>query len=526
MKQISGITQKKQRFIVPIIVLFVITSSIVISLMSLEKTTAKPVVGFSAGKIIDDLVFINKNSMGVQDIQLFLNSKVPVCDNLGTRGSTPTARRDYVISRGYTYPMTCLKEYQEGGFSAAQIIYNAAQEFNINPQVLIVLLQKEQGLVTDDWPVDIQYRSATGYGCPDTAPCDSQYYGLTNQIRWSARMFRAIFNSSPTWYTPYLLGDNFVAYNPNSSCGGAVIHIANKATQALYNYTPYQPNSAALGSAYGTGDACSAYGNRNFYQYFVDWFGSTKVDDTLNQHPDGTLINLDNKIFLIEESSLHYISTATIFESHNYRWDDVKPATTGDKQLPFSYEINYIKPGVLFASRGTDVYVNVEEDGYIRKKVMSYLSFLSLGYSWSQVHFVPPYEIPDLTSEGIYFLESHPNGTLIKNNHGVFLIENNTKRYISPSVFDSYRWRWTDILEETLEDSSLPIGDKLEYRKGSIISDGTGLYVIGHTETKSTIKSPIGPWECYSNIYKYNLKDIIHIPVDLSPIQSGPKISC
>ncbi len=23
-----------------------------------------------------------------------------------------------------------------------------------------------------------QYRSATGYGCPDTAPCDSKYYGL------------------------------------------------------------------------------------------------------------------------------------------------------------------------------------------------------------------------------------------------------------------------------------------------------------------------------------------------------------
>ncbi len=27
---------------------------------------------------------------------------------------------------------------------------------------------------------------------------------------------------------------------------------------------------------YGTGDGCSAYGNRNFWRYYTDWFGSTK----------------------------------------------------------------------------------------------------------------------------------------------------------------------------------------------------------------------------------------------------------
>ena len=28
-------------------------------------------------------------------------------------------------------------------------------------------------------------------------------------------------------------------------------------------------------AGYGTGDSCSAYGNRNFYNYFTDWFGET-----------------------------------------------------------------------------------------------------------------------------------------------------------------------------------------------------------------------------------------------------------
>lgn len=50
--------------------------------------------------------------------------------------------------------------------------------------------------------------------------------------------------------------------------------IRNQATASLYNYTPYQPNAAALAAGYGTGDACSSYGNRNFWNYFSDWFGN------------------------------------------------------------------------------------------------------------------------------------------------------------------------------------------------------------------------------------------------------------
>ena len=229
--------------------------------------------GFNPGRIIDDSIFTNNVSMNVDQIQAFLNSKVPVCDNWGTNGSTPTSRRDFVVSHGYALPMTCLKDYTENGLSTAQIIYNAAQTYTINPQVLIVLLQKEQGLVTDEWPTENNYRSATGYGCPDTAPCDSQYYGLTNQINWSAHMFRAILNSSPTWWSPYVLGNNNIQWSPNAACGSSVVNIQNRSTQALYDYTPYQPNQAALNAGYGAGDGCSAYGNRNFYLYFNDWFG-------------------------------------------------------------------------------------------------------------------------------------------------------------------------------------------------------------------------------------------------------------
>ena len=220
---------------------------------------------FNPNLIIDDAVFTNKNSMSVTDIQNFLNSRVPVCDTWHSPGSG---------SQGNQPPWTCLKNYSEGGRSGAQIIYDAAQLYGINPQVIIVTLQKENGLITDTWPYHWQYRTAMGMGCPDGAPCDSQYFGFANQINQGVRHLKNFYDQNPNWFIPHRAGNNNVKFHPNGGCGTAPLHI-NKATSALYSYTPYQPNGAALANMYGTGDGCSSYGNRNFWRDFTNWFGST-----------------------------------------------------------------------------------------------------------------------------------------------------------------------------------------------------------------------------------------------------------
>jgi hypothetical protein len=241
-------------------------------------------VGFVAGNIIDDYTLTNKDTMSVSQIQNFLNSNVPTCDTNGTQTSEygGGTRAQWAANQSlhpnipaFYPPFTCLKDYSQNGSSAAQIIYNIAQSYNINPQALLVVLQKEQGLVTDTWPGPHQYKTATGYGCPDTAACDSQYFGFTNQVTNTAKMFHAIEIASPTWSTPYILGNNTIQYNPTASCGSSVVNIQNRATQALYNYTPYQPNDATLNAPMGTTVSCGAYGNLNFYRYFTQWFGST-----------------------------------------------------------------------------------------------------------------------------------------------------------------------------------------------------------------------------------------------------------
>lgn len=283
---IAGVRSTFKKYLLGILFVALAAS---FTVMIHTPTPASADGGFNAGHIIDDSVFINRDSMGVVQIQQFLNSKVPVCDTYGSQPSEygGGTRSQWAQANYGQSTFTCLKDYSEGGRSAAQIIYDTSQSYSINPQVLIVLLQKEQGLVTDTWPLNIQYRSATGYGCPDTAACDSQYYGLTNQITWSAKMFRAIMNASPTWYTPYILGNNYIQYNPNASCGGTTVNITNRATQALYNYTPYQPNPATLAAPMGTTVTCGAYGNLNFYRYFVSWFGDMATATSTIYIPTG-----------------------------------------------------------------------------------------------------------------------------------------------------------------------------------------------------------------------------------------------
>jgi hypothetical protein len=277
--------------------------SSVLTVFPTVKTSALSGSSFNAGNIIDDSVFYDENAMDSSQVQSFLNAKVPTCDTNGLKKYTgSSAAKDYngdgIIQRwergkyaGYPAPYTCLKNYKQNtpsiaaesgicgnftaqtGRSAASIITDVATTCGINPQVLIVLLQKEQALVTDDWPWSYQYQKATGFACPDTAPCDTAYYGFFNQVYHAARQFKRYQADPHNWN--YVAGQsNKIYYNPSTSCGYSWVTIQNQATAGLYDYTPYQPNKAALDNLYGTGNSCSAYGNRNFWRYFNDWFGN------------------------------------------------------------------------------------------------------------------------------------------------------------------------------------------------------------------------------------------------------------
>ncbi|MGV9769744.1 FG-GAP-like repeat-containing protein [Microbacterium sp. NPDC003461] len=231
----------------------------------------RSLVGFRPGNIITDEVMYSSGTMSTAEIQSFLNLKVPTC------------RSGYVCLKDFRQTTStraatswCPGTYQgASNESAAQIISKVSRACGVSEKVLLVMLQKEQGLVTHTWPSDWRYTIAMGYACPDNADCDTAFYGFSYQVYMAASQLKRYTLDS--WFNWFPVGrTSNVLWHPNASCGSAPVLIENAATAALYYYTPYQPNQASLAAGYGEGDACSSYGNRNFYNYYTDWFGSTR----------------------------------------------------------------------------------------------------------------------------------------------------------------------------------------------------------------------------------------------------------
>ena len=233
--------------------------------------------------------------MSVTEVQQFLNRQVPNCW-LGRPG--------YEIGKPVQWggptklASKCLKDFRINtttqvadaycaaipgirNESAASVIVRVSQACGISPKVLLVMLDKEQSLVSDPWPNENQYFLAMGYACPDSGPgntanCDPSRGGFAKQVyraAWQFKVYKALSNSYR--YKPFQ--NNYIQWHPNASCGGSTVHIENYATAGLYIYTPYRPNQAALNAGWGEGNACSSYGNRNFYNFYKAWFGTPSI---------------------------------------------------------------------------------------------------------------------------------------------------------------------------------------------------------------------------------------------------------
>jgi hypothetical protein len=464
-----------------------------------HKVSALSGADFQPGYIISDSLFFNPNAMGANDIQTFLGSKVPVCDTNGTQSSShynSSAGRYYTRGEwgslnGNPPPYTCLKDYTQnvpgaaadsycgngvsaGNKSAAMIIAEVSWACGINPQAMIVLLQKEEGLVTDDWPWAGQYQIAAGYGCPDTAACDTQYYGFFNQVYNAAHQFQRYAKQSQLFN--YRGGvTSFVLYNPKSSCGGSNVYMQTQATAGLYNYTPYQPNPAALASLEGSGDGCSAFGNRNFWVYFNNWFGS----------PTGDLVQAPG------DHTVYLLSGNTAFPIY-----DVNVLNDFSALGP----VRIVPPGVINTySSGSGLYNMVGDPGgtlylvnaNIKLPFTSCNSVADYGYSCGRVNYLTMLQINKLVNgpAATSLIRSLSNGT-------IYYVINGTKR-ILPSINDYLAFRApTNFFTDSLV-NHFPTSGFLAYGPGSLVktaNSGT-VYMVKDINSLIPVSSFIYPQE-------------------------------
>ncbi len=290
---------KKKLIILPFLVLAITVLS---GIFMIKPAGAQ----FDPNNLIDNNVFDNYNSMSASEIDSFLNNNFPqscISTNNGFAAPTPTG---YSPSTGFTFGSDA---------SAGTIIYDAAQAYQINPQVLIATLEKEQSLVTgSNGCSTLQYTAAMGNDCPDnitsnnysgfelysihgtavtsvTGTCvDTQAAaGFSEQVisaAWKLKFFEQRSDGNVNWaivtsqwdnsndpatcFYPYMTSGyrqgaatgttactTPTYYDGYATIDGTSVFISNGATGSLYTYTPHFP------------------GNENFVSIFSQWFGPT-----------------------------------------------------------------------------------------------------------------------------------------------------------------------------------------------------------------------------------------------------------
>lgn len=282
------------------------SSVLVLGVASSASAATEP---FDPGHLLTDSLMYDGDSMSIAQIQSFLDKKGASC----VAESVPCLKDYKAIIHSKpldpTKPDRCIRDIKGSSTqrSAATIIFVVARDCGVSAKVLLVTLQKEQGLVASDAPSKRNYQAATGYDCPDNGTCNPEVAGFFNQVYWAARAYRAYRIASA--YPTYQPGLRNILYHPDpSDCGRKAVNVQNLATTALYTYTPYTPNRAALANPYKTGDSCSSYGNRNFWLYYNAWFGNSGAGDFL-------LINGATRVLAFDGMRWNIPSTASRLRS-------------------------------------------------------------------------------------------------------------------------------------------------------------------------------------------------------------------
>lgn len=244
---------------------------------------------YTQTRLMDDTVFNNVGSLNASQVADFLAARPGPFTKLAS-------------------PSTCLSGYSSQNFywdgtkwhygsdsdwntawgaaqvPASTIIAQAAQNWGINPEVIIATLEKEESLIAgsscDGW----RYNSAMGYGCPDSGGCNPKYAGFTKQVLWGA--YQLEFGEQRAYGNVHWDGDETIKYygymtqGVRARCGavggacssadtqgvyydgyasidGQSTLMENGATASLYTYTPHLGNSTPV--------------------YFEQWFGPAVV---------------------------------------------------------------------------------------------------------------------------------------------------------------------------------------------------------------------------------------------------------
>ncbi len=404
---------------------------------------AQAQVPFDYNYVLADSDLFDYTSLSLDQIQAFLELK----------GSTLAH---------YFDPITRL--------SAANVIYSAAQDFQISPKFLLALVQKEQSLVEDPLPTQYNYDWATGYavcdGCDINSPAIQRYKGFYNQVYNAARRIRQD-------YLPSLQvdGKTLSGLGPGypGLVDGVLVNPATFATAIAYTYTPH------------------LHGNQVLWTVWNRYFARA--------YPDGTLVSEDSSrdVWLVENGLRRKFQNMSVLLSRGSSPDDVVHVNRTellkyDEGTPIKFA-NY---SFLRSPRGT-VYLLVGDTlrGFASREALR-----RVGVNPAEIVKVKQEDLGTYTEgEPITVKSVFPLGTLLSDRKtgGVFWIQDGAKHPIWSREVLASNFPGRHATKATAKElDKYTTGSPVLFREGDLVrskGDPGTVYLISNHERRPFVSA-------------------------------------
>lgn len=212
----------------------------------------------------------------------------------------------------------------------------------------------------------------------------------------------------------------------------------------------------------------------------VTVLGTTPVTppaSSAGSHSNGTLINDNGTIYLIQNGTKVGFRDAKEYTSYGYNFSQVVTATDADKALP-SGTVAKAMTGTLVidATDGRTVYMI--GTGSTKRGFVSSAVFKALGYSFSGLPKINLTDYPtgDPISDSNL---AHPDGSLVFQGQTIWWLRDGKKSgFESMVVFNTYGFNVSKVLQGNTADFALPEGPIMKLRDGTLVLDGSTYYLI------------------------------------------------
>ncbi|MFA6603331.1 MAG: hypothetical protein WCT10_00650 [Patescibacteria group bacterium] len=498
--------------------------------------------GFDPNVLIQDRSFSDTRALGgAEGVQKFLESKNSILADVSldflARLNEPA---DPYLKFALGDPGWNLGRLR----TAAELIWDASQTSGLNPQVILVTLNKEQGLVTaascyERSQLQRALNHAMGFDCPDSSGCGNLfpgfYYQLFGNLDTSGNRYLGAAKSLMRSFAtpggrgpsingvPARIGDRITLDNTLGDFLGIptqqTVTIGNSATAALYRYTPHVFN-----------------GNYNFWNFFTSWFkysngtllssaadgltyiiqdglrqrvpnfvaASRQLDlaaavkaspNELNDYPpgpaygpaDNTVIIADNKLFAFLDGVMHPVTSFVLAQR---KLSAITPLPVAPEEAALFTPGSQLTPTDGTILRGlTDVNVYLVENGSLKK--FSLFTFRQREAA-KLMQKIADDEIALYPKQGYV---APLSGTLIKarSDSGLYVMSEGRRLPLTPELFKNLGFRQKDVVTlETIDEmASIPLGPPSTPRELTYFSigDSPELFIF-----KNGAKHPIFPF--------------------------------